>query len=665
MPDIIVKNQAELDAALKAATGGETIKLAAGTYSSVTLTSKNFTSNVTITSLDQNNKANISQFTIYSSSNVTLKDLIARTDFKPTDDNTRLDNIGTSTNVTLDNVTVSGGTGDPSLSKGWGLFVRDSSNVVIKNSSFDHFSVGLVAQNDDGMKILNSSFHENRRDHTNFTEMSNLLIDGNSFTGLYPVDGEHPDAIQFFTAKKVKGNNNITISNNVIMQGAGKGNQGIFMNDEDGNLPYTNININNNLIYENGYYHGINVTHGQNVNVTGNTVVSQPDGIDLWIRLDQVSGGTVANNVTDRVITDTATNMTMGKNYSINNDPATLRKLLGLNAGSAARLADLVIPGIGYQPPVGSAAAALVSSDLATAKAANPSLLLDLSFNGKGLVDDSRWASTATSKAVDLTAVTGKSFHIVNGTGMELTRDGTRQIYSLAAFSLSFDFKRDSSTSRAGQILGIFRSWGVSLLSSGELSFSMTNSAGQSYTVTTKGAGLTDTANHKIALTYDSSRSQAILYVDGVVRGTGTVKGTTQPVLSAGLYIGGQFTDTASGTIGDIELRDGALSAAQVVSLGVASSATPADTVKYGLTKGLATTATSLLTAGGSTAVQQPLAPAATLATTSTLTTATAQVSQLQAVLANSVAAGTGTFGTSGFGALLSGRSATLDLYHV
>lgn len=665
MPDIIVRNQVELDAALKAAKGGETIKLAAGTYSSVTIKNQNFASNVTITSLDSTAPVNISKFAIYGSSNVTLKNLIAQTDFKPADDWAQLNNIGTSKNITVDSVKISGGTGDPSASKGYGLFVRDSSGVVVKNSSFDHFALGMSAQNDDGMQVLNNSFHDNRRDHTNFTEMSNLVIDGNTFTNLFPVGGEHPDAIQFLTAGKVKGNQNITISNNVIMQGAGAGAQGIFLNEEAGNLPYVNVNIKNNLIYLNGEWQGINVVHGQNVNIQSNTVVSKPDSVDFWIRLDKVNGGTVSNNVTDRImVVDTSTNVTVGTNVVLNNDSAAIRKLSGLLAGGAARLSDLIIPGAGYQPPAGSAAAAVVQSELALTTPAAASLLLDLSFNGNGLIDNSLWGSSVTTKTVDLTAVSGNAFHIATGTGLELTRANTRQVYSLSAFSLSFDFRRDSATSSVGQIMGIFQSWGLSLQANGELSYTMKNTAGQSYTVTTKGAGLTNTASHKIALTYDSARNLAVIYVDGVARGSGTVKGTTQPVQSWGLYLGGQFTNAASGTIGDIELRDSALSAAQVVSLGVASSTTSADSVKYSLTKGLVSTATSLLAADGGTATVQSLAPVATLATTTTVTAASTQVSQLQAVLANSVVSGVGTFGTSGFGALLSARSSSFDLYH-
>lgn len=661
MPDIIVRNQAELDAALKAAKGGETIKLAAGTYSSVEVRNRNFASNVTITSLDASASVNVLKFVIYGSSNLTLKNMTVQADFKPTEDYAPLNNISNSSNITIDNVKISGGTGDPSASKGYGLLVRDTSGVVIKNSSFDHFALGLAAQNDDGMRVLNNSFHDNRRDHTNFTEMSNLVIDGNTFTNLFPVGGEHPDAIQFLTAGKAKGNQNITISNNVIMQGAGAGAQGIFMNEEAGNLPYVNVNITNNLIYLNGEWQGVNVVNGQNINIQSNTVVSKPDSVDFWIRLDKVSGGTVSNNVTDRVmITDTSTNINVGKNYVLNNDSATMRKMSGILAGGAARLSDLIVPGIGYQPPVGSAAAAVVKSELASAKPSAASLLLDLSFSSKGLIDDSPWGSNVTSKAVDPTAVSGKGFHIATGAGLELTRESTRQIFSLSAFSLSFDFRRDSPTSNTGQIIGIFKSWAVSLQSNGELSYAITNTAGQTFTVTTKGAKLTDAANHKIALTYDSARNQAVIYVDGVARGSGTVKGTTQPVQYWGLYLGGQFTNAASGTIGDIELRDSALSAAQVVSLGVASSITAADAVKYSLTKGLVSTATTLLTAGDGTTGAQVLASAPA----TTVTAATTQVSQLQAVLANNVAAGVGTFGTSGFGVLLSSKSTTFDLYH-
>ncbi|OAN66842.1 LamG-like jellyroll fold domain-containing protein [Sphingomonas sp. TDK1] len=662
MPDIIVKNQTELDAAIKAAKGGETIKLAAGTYTGVSVVNKNFTSNVTITSLDPKAKVNVTKFAVTGSSNVTLKDIDAKVSVMATTEDAKVNVVYSSSNVVLDGMGISGGTGDPSASLGYGIHVRNNTGFTIKNSSIDHYTVGMLVQNVDDMKVLNNSFLNNRRDHTNFTEMSNLVIDGNSFTNLFPVGDEHPDAIQFFTANKVKANTDITIQNNVIMQGAGRGSQGIFMGEETGGkLPYKNVNIKNNMVYVTGWYQGIMVANGSNVNVVSNTVVSKVDTQDFWIQLNNINGGTVADNVTDSLVLNGTSNLTMGKNAILKQDSATLRQVVGINAVNSARLADLIVPGMGYHPPAGSAAAALVNSQILAAKPANPSLVLDLSFNANGVVDQSRWNSVQTAIAPNPDLIQGDRFQLRTGGGMELNRGFSRQIYGMSAFTLSFDLQRDAPTSPAGQIIGIFRSWGLVLRADGELAFSMTNAAGQNFAFNTKGAKLIDAANHKIAVTYDSARSQAIIYVDGVEKGVGVISGTTRPPESWGLYLGSPFGGgTASAKIGDIEIRDVALSGAQVQTLGLPQQNAGSDAGKYGLTKGIVSTATQVLANAGN----QTLAPAATLATMTTVTTATAQVSQLQQVLANKTLLGEGTV-SAGLGGSTFAQRLSFDLYHV
>lgn len=672
MPDVIVKNQSELDAALKAARGGEVIKLAAGSYTTLGINLRNFTSAVTIQSLDVNNKALVQSMSITSSSNIVVKDLDIKQNFQPEQDWMLANRVVNSKNVTLDGVAISGGTGDPALSRGIGLVVRDSSVVSIKNSSIDHFAVGLDGRNTDAMTIQNNDFHHNRRDHTNFSEMSNLLIDNNLFTDLYPVNGEHPDNIQFLTSGRAKGSSNITITNNVIMQGNGGSSQGIFMNDENGNLPYTNINIKNNLVYTNGMYHGINVVNGRNVNIDSNTIVSKMDGTSLWIRLDKTADATITNNVTDAIILDaTSTNIRQSNNAVLTSDAVTLRKLYDLNAVSTAALSNLIVSGVGFQPPVGSAAASLVAKELVTlAKPASPNLLLNMQFTGSGIVDQSRWSSDETKSAVNLAAIDGGFFQVKTGTGFELLREYSRQLYSLPAFTISFDMKRDSVTAPAGQIMGINQSWGISLRANGELAFTMTNAAGKNFSLVTTGANITDTATHKIALTYDSAKGNAILYVDGVARGSLAMSGSTRASEFWGLYVGSPFSSAFSGGIGGIQIREGALSASEILVLGGGANATlpTSEAVKYSLTKGAASSAALLLMSGG-TSTTKAVTAVGTSTLASTLTGgATAQLALASKVSVTDDISLTGDLGGSALwqrSTMITGNSYRMELHHV
>lgn len=671
MPDIIVKNQSELDAALKAARGGETIKLAAGAYTSITVNLKSYTSAVTIQSLDIGNKAVVQSLLIASSSNVVVKNLDVRQDFKPEQDWMIANRIVNTKNVTLDNVVLSGGTGDVTKSMGFGLNVRDSSNFTIKNSSIDHYSVGLSGNNVDGMVIKDNNFHDNRRDHTNFASMNNLVIDSNIFTDLYPVGSEHPDSIQFLTNGQPKGNSNITISNNLIMQGKGGASQGIFMNDENGNLPYTNINIKNNLVYVNGFFHGINVVNGRNVNIDSNTIISKMDATPLWIRLDKTDGAVLSNNVADSIVIDaTSKNITQVNNAVLANDSVTLRKLYDINAVSNAALANLLVAGVGYQPPAGSVAASLVAKELLTLqKPSNTNLLLNMNFNANGMVDQSRWSSDETKSPVSGASVSDGFFKVKTGSSFELLRDYSRQLYNLPAFTVNFDLKRDSVTAPVGQVMGIHQSWAIALRANGELAFTMTNATGQNFSLVTSGANLLDTATHKVALTYDSMKGTAVMYVDGVARGSIAVSGSTRGSEFWGLTIGNVFGAAFSGGISGIQVREGALSASEILTLGGGANATvpPADAVKYSLTKGAASSAAALLTSGGTNAAKSVTAMGtATLASTlASVATAASALGSKVAVAPNiSVAGNMDAIGLSQRSMVMGGNAYRLEMYH-
>ena len=578
MPDIIVKNQNELDAALRAATGGETIKLLAGTYSSAQVSGKNFASNVTITSADPDHPATIQSVSVSNTSNLTFKSLgIGRQMTEADASYTQLTNVTSSSNIVFDAVHVSGGNGNPADSRGWGFTVRTSSNVTIQNSTLDHLGYGLSVGNSDGILIKNNVITDNRTDAMNITEVSNIVIDGNLITNTYPAPGEHPDAIQFFTKGTTKASSNIVIKNNIIMQGSGGGTQGIFLGDEGGSFPYTNVNISNNLVYMSTMYNGISVANGVNVNIQNNTVSSPSnDGASLWISLVKVDGGTVANNVADVIkMAADATNITQGNNRLLQNDAALLREFGNLNALSGAKVSGFIVDGVGYHPPIGSAAAKLVTAELAAAKPSpTKNLMLDLEFKPAGVVDQSRFGSSAT---VDLTAISSNTYHVQNGKGFEVSRGSVLQIFALPAMTLTFDLQRDSASAATGQVMGVFKGWAVSLQSNGELNFTVTNSAGKTYSITTQGAKLVDTKTHKIGITYDGASGRAIIYIDNVAKGTGAVSGVMKSQESWSLYVGNQFGAAFSGRIGSVEIRDQALSPAQLATLSTASD--------FGLTK--------------------------------------------------------------------------------
>jgi len=669
----VVTNQAALDAAIKNAKSGDVILLAPGTYSSITMTNITPASNITIQSLDTNNKAVVGRIWLTNTNNITLKDFNVVRPTLPTDEFAVANRALSSSNLTIDGVNFSGGTGDPTKAMGWGLSVRGGTNVTLINSTFDHFVTGMEARGVTNMLVRGNNFHENRRDHTNFAEMTNIVIDDNRFEGLYPINDEHPDAIQFMTTGTTYSSSNIKITNNVVLQGNGLGTQGFYIQDELGTLPYKNLTIDNNLIYLSRMYHGINVTHGDNVSITNNTVTSVSDEKSEWIRVQDVTGN-IANNLTDQIIMEGTNNVTTSQNIELVKNPAVARQIADLNKGAKATIAGLTYnnPGysVGYHTGknlVGAASqfTSEVAGQLAAPKpAAVPRLLLDLNFGATGLVDSSEWSTDETVAPLTAGKITNGMLSVKTGAGLELSRGTSRQLYNLSAFTLNFDMKRDGQTAPAGQIMGIYKSWNIALRADGELVFTMTNDAGVTSTMTTSGAKITDTALHKIALSYQSGGTSTI-YVDGKAVGTAKMSGSTRQQEYYGLYFGAPFNAAFSGAVGDVEMRETALSQAQILAINgggtVSKPATAADTLKVMVAKGVADTAATL---AGSTAWGGAMAAPATLSLAGAFGTTGSSPSPLATALATASANGSLYQATSTFSMLTTPRLASLDLFH-
>ena len=128
--------------------------------------------------------------------------------------------------------------------------------------------------------------------------------------------------------------------------------QGIFLTDQVGTLPYQNVRIENNLLYVYDGYNGIMVGNGRNVEIIGNSVLSESrDNQKFWIRLDRVEGVTLRNNIADSFVNQNNKGMTTENNIFLDARPSVGGRIRDLQALAGATAAGLVIPGVGYQPP--------------------------------------------------------------------------------------------------------------------------------------------------------------------------------------------------------------------------------------------------------------------------------------------------------------------------
>ncbi|WP_066779928.1 right-handed parallel beta-helix repeat-containing protein [Sphingomonas sp. CCH5-D11] len=296
MATISVSSAAELMAAAAQARAGDTIALAAGTYDTVTLRNVKFDAPVTITSATPGNPAEITGLKALGVENITFRNVV----FADKDASTAYDfEVKNAVGVSFDQVVIRGQDGEAGYQSN-AFMVRGSRDVSITNSEITHLRYGINMLDNSGVTIKGNYFHDMRADGFHGGGLSNVLVADNVFTDFHPEAGDHPDAIQFWTANQKVSAENITITGNVIHRGDGAAIQGIFMGDETDALPYKNVTISDNLVVG-GMYNGIHVERADGLAVTDNIVAGYLDQAS-WIRVADVT--TMAGNVAQTYVID-------------------------------------------------------------------------------------------------------------------------------------------------------------------------------------------------------------------------------------------------------------------------------------------------------------------------------------------------------------------------
>ena len=357
MATIRVTNQTQLDAAVKAAKAGDTVVLAAGTYKQLWVDNKVSATAITFKSESTTNPAVINYLRALNSDGVVFQGLkVGREVVTGVDqDYTNMSLVQGSKNVSFaDMKFFTTGANDRYLARG--IMFRDSANVSVKNSDFSHMATGILTMTTTGVNIVNNKFQDLRVDGLEFTAVKNVLIDGNEFRDFRSSYDAHADAIQFWTNGTRQASTDVVISNNVILPGTGNGTQGIFIQDEIGGLPYERITIKNNLLLDKGeYWNGITVRGGKDITIEGNTSISPTSDRNVfWIRLDNVDGVKLTNNLADQLIQSNAKNMQLSGNVFLNTEKTFASKISGINLGVNATADSLIVPGVGYQSAGGA-----------------------------------------------------------------------------------------------------------------------------------------------------------------------------------------------------------------------------------------------------------------------------------------------------------------------
>ena len=298
-----VNSTAGLLSALKLAHGGDTILLAGGTYSNVSISGyTKIGGAVTIASQNTNNEAVFTSLMVSGSTGLNFSNVkfnaSLSTSYYPFE-------ITNSSAIKLTGITAYG-TSSADISSG--LEINSSTNVSVTGSNFKNLNIGIMDQYSTNLTISNNSMSLIGNQGVETRGSSNMLISNNNFTSFETVDGHHPEALMFFTLGTTTSAHNIVITGNTVTQGSGNQIQGIFVQDEVGNLPFVNMTISNNTIFG-GQWNGLVVQGASNLVVSNNVLTSLvdpsvPNSPISRVWLQNVSGGTLTNNLAAQYIYD-------------------------------------------------------------------------------------------------------------------------------------------------------------------------------------------------------------------------------------------------------------------------------------------------------------------------------------------------------------------------
>lgn len=328
--EILVHNTSELNYALKNATGGETILLAPGAYDGLLLRDAQFNSTVTIKSVDPNATAVLTNAVLNNVSNLTFDTIRisynTSADIKPW---SKAFYANESTDIKIINSEVTGSVDNNYANDGIGLRFDNAKSITIENTEFHDLFRGAVFNGAENTVVKNNNIYAIRSDGFDFSETNNTTIVDNNFgqfitstTNGLGSQGviEHPGVIQFWTNGDTHPNENILIQGNVSLQNSPDGFPvgGIFLRDENGNLPYRNVVIKDNVIVTRDA-DSITVGHGIGVDIENNTVVSvagseNTASISVWDRSENV---VIANNITNGVLHSPDSNAQISNNLLV------------------------------------------------------------------------------------------------------------------------------------------------------------------------------------------------------------------------------------------------------------------------------------------------------------------------------------------------------------
>jgi len=296
----VVSTPAALAIALKTAGAGAIILLSPGQWKPVSIADVRTPGVITIRSQDPAHPAIIPELTVKQSEGLDLTDLTLATELRNLPGSNVAEapfKVLNSRRINLRRLSVHGTMDGNPRDDVHGLQISDSEHVSVSDSEFQQLYVALIDYRNIYLEISNNRFHDIRDDGIDNAGSSYVTVSGNHFTDFYPIHiggaGDHPDAIQFWTANTNAPAHDLTITGNTFERGRGLWIQGVFVTDQAG-LPYERVTITRNTIIG-GMYNGIMVQGCDGLTIADNTVQPYSDR-SSWIRVEKCDNVTVSHN---------------------------------------------------------------------------------------------------------------------------------------------------------------------------------------------------------------------------------------------------------------------------------------------------------------------------------------------------------------------------------
>jgi hypothetical protein len=279
-----VSDRTQLIAALTEAQGlaGAEIRLLPGDYGVLRWTSKSYPLGRVFIRAAESTPPLFTEFSLSGSSSIAVSGIRVASLVSPAVQ------LSGTTDVIFAGNFVSGGTStttDPWDDGNAGVHVREARRVTLSNNQFENLRSAAFVQRSTAVTFEQNTIR-NVREGVNVAAATNLDLRNNRFERFSPKypNGEHADAIQFWTSNETQGSSDVRIIENAILLGGCKSVQGIFIRSETENsstatqVRHSNFEIRRNIYYGSAR-NGLSVSSVDGAVVANNVIVASPYGL--------------------------------------------------------------------------------------------------------------------------------------------------------------------------------------------------------------------------------------------------------------------------------------------------------------------------------------------------------------------------------------------------